>query len=159
MAEKPKKKPEYKVDIWDLLSKINDKNYKYLASLSAEDKKHINPYMIMRWMSGTDDPVQIIYLNELVAPFIWSISSEHFNLKMSLLGICGNKRRQRFTWIKTNSDKKRSLSIKIVQEYFGYNSRDAEEALSLLTQDDIVDYAEQLGHQNDHIKKIRKEFS
>lgn len=158
-----KKKVEYKFDIFSLLDKVNKKNISYISSLSEEDKKHINPYMIMRWMSGSSSPTQIIWLNELLNHTVWGIlpdhnKEDHFNIKMFLLTICGTGKSSRFTWIKSKSDKKHPFTIKVLKEYFNYNTKDAEEVFQILKSEDIIDYAEQLGYQTDDLKKLKKEF-
>jgi len=165
MLKTKDKKTEYRFDIFEILKRVNEKDRSFLNSLEDDDKKHVNPYMIMRWMSGSNDPTQIIFLNELVNRVVWGdrfLNEDklgHFNILIHLLTICGTGKNVRFSWIKTNSEKKKPMSRQVVMEYFQYNSADAAEALEILTKEDVADYAEQLGYQVEHVKKLKKEWT
>jgi hypothetical protein len=163
MAEKTKK--EFKFDIFQVLRKINSKDYEFIRSLSDEDKKAINPYMILRWMFGTSNPATMIWLNELVNPVIWGVKKddageEHYNIKMFLLAICGTgSKSSDFKWIKTKGEGKYPTALQVIREYYGYSTAHAKDALSILDPTAVVDLAEQLGYQPDDIKKLKKELA
>ena len=49
-------------------------------------------------------------------------------------------------------------TTKIVQEVFSYSSKDAEEATLVLSDEVIIDMAEQIGKQDGEIKELKKEL-
>jgi hypothetical protein len=151
----PKK---HKLDIFEVLGNLGTKNRKYFPSLSEDDKKAIQPLVIMRWMSGTSQAWQIIYLNELINPLVFPLSN-HKELLMDLMTTCGTGTVQRFNWKKIEKRKHAfPISLQVVQQYYQYNASDASGALPCLSNEQIMQYAEQLGVQLDIIKKLKLEF-
>ena len=69
-------------------------------------------------------------------------------------------RPQRYKWIKTLSKKATStpIAVRVIRETYGYNTVHAIEALPLLTNDDVLMHAEDLGFQLDEIKKLKAEL-
>jgi hypothetical protein len=148
-----------KLDIFALLNGLSKKDIKAYTSLSEDEKKEVMPLVVMRWMSGTSDARQVYFLNELVNPFIFPFY-KHKELLVALLSICGPGQSRRYNWNKSLSKKKGSSPVAsaVVKEYFGYNTVDANDAIALLSTDDIMDYAQQLGYQSDEITKLKKEL-
>ena len=74
--------------------------------------------------------------------------------------LCGPNKAQRYNWNKTVSGKTTNFptSVRVVRDQYGYNTRQALEAMPLLSNDDIVEYAEDLGLQKDEITKLKKEL-
>lgn len=151
---------KYKFDIFQILERFSVKDIEYFNNLSDEDLKSIQPLVIMRWMSGTNSAMQVYFLNELVNPFVFSLGNKHKRLLIELLLVCGSGKRTRFQWNKAASKKTAAApkSIGVIKEYFGYNSRQATEAMPLLSNEDIMAYAEYLGRQPDELKIISKEI-
>ena len=149
----------YKLDIFNVLNKISTKDRNFYSSLSDEEQKSIAPFVIMRWLSGTRDIRQIVFLNELVNPFVFEMS-HHKSLIMDLLTISSSGKSQRYSWNKTHTRKssKTPVSASVLREYYGYSSIQAEEALPLLTLLDVISLAEQLGRQSEDITVIKKEL-
>lgn len=50
-----------KLDINLLLEKIDMADYGYYDTLSDKEKKHFQPYVVLRWISSLDDSVQVTY--------------------------------------------------------------------------------------------------
>lgn len=148
---------KFKLDIFDLLKKINSGDLHIWEKLTEEERKSISPYIVSQWMFGTSNQVQIIFLNELVNPFIWSFS-KHPHLLLKLMACCGTGSFQKFTWIPfTKKKKEASLSTKVLQEYYNYSEKTARQQLHLLTFEDILEMAEELGWQKDELTKLKKE--
>lgn len=150
---------KHKLDIFHVLSKISTKDREFYSKLNEEEQKAVVPLVVMRWLSGTKDMRQIIFLNELVNPVVFSFT-RHKELLVNLLTVSTSGRSQRYFWNKANTSKKHSYptSVGVVGEYYRYSSREAAEALPCLTADDVLDLAEQLGRQPDEIKTIKKEM-
>ncbi len=150
---------ERNLDLFALLNGLSRNDYDYYQSLSDDEKKEVLPLIVMRWMSGTSDVRQVYFLNELVNQFVFPFY-KHKDLLVRLLSICGSGRNTRYQWLKSQSKRKTSspMVIGVIKEYFGYNTIDAIDALQLLSSDDILDYASQLGRQPDEVSKIKKEL-
>lgn len=50
-----------KLDMNLLLEKIDMADYGYFDTLSDKEKKHFQPYIVLRWVSSLDDSVQVTY--------------------------------------------------------------------------------------------------
>lgn len=149
---------KHKLDIFHVLSKISTKDTTLYENLSEEEQKALHPLVVMRWMSGTKDIRQIVFLNELVNTVVFPLAN-HKKLLVDLLSISSSGRSQRYHWNKANSSKKHAypVSVSVVAEYFRYSTKEASEALPNLTSDDVLDLAQSLGRQTDDIKAIKKE--
>lgn len=150
---------ERKLDIFQLLNGLSKGDVSVYHSLSDQEKKEVLPLIVMRWMSGTIDERQIVFLNELVNPFVFPFY-KHKDLLVDLLAVCGPGTSRRYTWNKALSKKKSAhpKAVEVIKQYFHYNTVGANEALGILSADDIVDYAQQLGWQPDDISKLKKEL-
>lgn len=150
------KKP---LDIFKVLNHISQKDREFFKTLTEEELKAFQPFVIMRWLTGTSSARQLFFLNTLVNPFVFNLS-EHKELLYYLMTICTNGKTQRYNWIKgpTKKDKKLSTTTKVICDYYKYNYMEAKSVLSLLSREDILSYAEQLGYQPEEITKIKKEL-
>lgn len=52
---------KHKLDMNLLLEKIDMADYGYYETLSDKEKKHFQPYIVLRWISSLDDSVQLTY--------------------------------------------------------------------------------------------------
>lgn len=149
---------ERKLDIFRVLKALDEKDVEFYASLTTEEQKAFQPFLVMRWLSGTYSKQQVFLINELVNPYAFDFR-EHKELLWYLLTICTSGKSQRYVWNKSSATTPTaSNAIQAIQEYYQYSRRDAERALKILTQDNVIQIAEELGWQDDEINKIRKEF-
>ena len=150
---------KHKLDIFQVLNHISKKDKNFYKELTKEEQKALQPLTVMRWLSGTMDARQIFFLNELVNPFVFSMYT-HKELLYRLMTTCTNGKSQRYYWNKPMSKKSSvtPMAVKVIKDYFGYNTIQAIQALPLLTDDDILEYAEHLGRQKEDITKIKKEL-
>ena len=151
---------QYKLDLFnEVLPNLSRKNEKFYKSLTEEQAKEISPLILMRWMSGTNDARQIYFLNELVNPFVFTLG-KHKELLVDLITLCASGREQRYKFNKVKSKKisKTPKTVNIIKEFFDYNTIDALEVLPIISNDDILSFAEQLGSQPPEISAIKKEL-
>lgn len=149
---------ERKLDLFKLLSKLSAKDWEYYEALDDEAKKEVSPYLVMRWLSCTNDARQVFFLNAIVNPFVFAKDfTNHKSLLIKLMTICTSGRDYRYTWI-ASKKKTTSKLVKLVQQYFGYSSAEAADALPLLDNDTLLDYTEQLGYQPEEVKVIKREL-
>lgn len=152
----PKK---YKLNIFDVLGKLSKKNSAFYDKLNEEEQKALQPLVVQRWLTGTDDARQIYFLNELVNPLVFPLTN-HKKLLVQLMSICTSGRFQKYQWkkAKPKSSSSKPQTVAVIRETFDYSSRHATDAIPLLTDEDILEYAEQLGRQPDIIRAIKKEL-
>lgn len=149
---------KHKLDIFEVLNNIDLKNRNYCKTLSDDQKKAFAPFVVMRWLTGTGNARQVYFINEIVNPYAFSLQ-KHKELLMYLMMICTTGKKQRYSWVAPSKKKKKtSKLISLVQKYFGYNQKHAIDALPLLTDDDLLSYATQLGYQKNEITEIKKEL-
>jgi len=148
-----------KLDLWKTLKSINVKNRDVYSSLSEDEAKQFVPLVLMRWMTGSNDARQIILLNEFANRYVFSLY-KHKPLLANLLVACSSGDDQRYSWLKGSPKSTPSAPtvIDVIREYFEYNTREAVQAYPLLSNEDIMSYAEQLGRQPDEMSKIKKEL-
>ena len=155
----PPKKPNRKLDIFQVLDHISNKDINFYRNLTEEEQKAFMPLVVMRWLSGTSSARQIYFLNELVNPHIFT-SHQHKELLFYLMTVCAPGKKQRYFWNKTLSKKSTATptAVSVIREYFGYNTLEAIDAMKLLSNDNIMLYAEELGTQTDQLSKLKKEL-
>lgn len=152
-------------NLWTALAKINGSGGReYVRNLSEEELKQLNPYMVMRWLSGSNSKWQVVVLNEFVNPAIWNIPKDangenHNNLFLDLLVVAGNGSKQNYKFNKLAKAEKSAISTKVVQRFYGYSTADARDAVKALSKKDIYDMAVSLGLQKDELKKLEQELT
>ncbi len=150
---------QYKLDLFNFLSNMSLKNEKFYSTLSDEEIKEISPLILMRWLSGTNDPYQIYMLNELLNPFVFSLG-KHKELLVNLMALSTSGRNQKYQFKKAKSKKNTKMpkSVDVIKQYFKYNTLDAIESIPLISTENILSFAEQLGRQKTEITTIKKEL-
>ena len=145
------------LDIFALMSQLDVKDYDAWDNLTDEQRKELSPYMLLRWLSGTKDERQLVFLNELVNPLVFSLG-DHKELLLKLLTVCTDGQRKRYTWRNFKSGKKlSSKALQLLKEHYSYGDREAKDALPLLTPGDLLELAELQGWQKEDITALKKE--
>lgn len=156
MTKKPRK---FALDIFALLGKLNDaKSDDAYLSLTETERKGFSPLVTMRWMSGTSDQRQLMCLNEFVNPAVFSLAG-HPHLLSLLLQVASSKTQKRYPWLGIKSKKKNALARQAVSEYLEMSSREVNLLNPFPPSTEILRMAEELGWQQDEIKKLEKELS
>lgn len=146
------------LDLFKLLSKISQKDWEYVLSLTDEELKEAAPFVISRWLSGTSSAQQIYLLNYTVNPYVFELQ-KHKLLIFQLMTIATSGKSQRYTWMKLPGKQfSKPLACKVLCEYYGYSHQQAQEALPILSVEHILEYAQELGWQTDDLKKLNKEL-
>jgi hypothetical protein len=148
----------YKLDIFDLLGKLNSsKAGDIYEKLSDDEKKGFAPLVVMRWMSGTSDERQIMLLNEFANPSIFTLG-KHPHLLMLLLQASSSKTSKRYQWLGIKSKKKNVEAMKVVQEYYEMSAREVKLLNPFPPEAEVLKMAEELGWQKDDMTKLTKEY-
>jgi len=151
---------ERKLDLFKTLGNISKKNIDYFKTLSDEEKKDFIPFVVARWLSGTSNPRQIYFLNVVVNPFTFVLGQQHKELLYYLMTACATGKSQKYFWNKlpSKTTTAKPNAVRVVADYFDYSMRHAVEAIKVLTVDDVLRYAGDLGRQPEEIAKIKREF-
>jgi hypothetical protein len=149
---------EFALDIFHLLGQIDKKDTMFYSKLTDEQRKAYSPLVSMRWMSGTRDARQIIFLNELVNRFVFNMG-DHKELLYKLQCAASSGTPRRYNWMsaKTAGNKK-NKGLEIVMQYYDYGVREAKSVMPLLGNEDILLMAEELGFQKEELAKLKKEL-
>ncbi len=148
-----------KLDIFEVLQKIDAFDLEYVKSLTPDQRKSVAPYMLMLWMGGCKSPEQILKVNAFLNHFVFDLGS-HPDLLYKLALVSSDSKPKKYKWLKkkTNS-KKYSTSVGIIKKYYDCSSQHALEYVKLLDSDTVIEFAIELGEQDDVVKKIKKEFA
>lgn len=151
----PKKRS---LDIFELLSHISNKNAGYYDAMPENEQKEFQPFVVMRWLTGTRDARQVYFLNEIVNRFAFDLGN-HKALLYKLLCVATSGQPQRYKWMKPASRKGAgTLITQVVKQYYGYNTQQATDVIGLLSDEDIIGYAEELGLQKEEVTKLKQEL-
>ena len=152
-------KKQRSLDIFTLLEQIDRKNYSIWDSLTDEQKKEFSPLVTLRWMAGCSDPVQLIFLNEIVNPTVFTMG-EHKEFLLKLLTVCSNGKPKRYQWInyKLGGSKKMKKSVELVMNHYRLSPKEAEDTRRLFSDEEILELAEAQGLQKDEIGELKKEL-
>lgn len=148
-----------KLDIFRVLNAANDKQREFYDELTEDERKAMQPVLVMRWMSGTQNPLQLLLINECLNQYVFPLYRDK-QLLWNLLVASNVGKKQRYTWNKLPAkvDPSRPTCVKVLQQYYHYSTKEAIQALRLLTREDVLILAEALGYQQEDISKIKKEI-
>ena len=111
---------QYKNDIFEVIKQIDNKNYQYYDSLSSEQQKEIQPYVLMRWISVVgDENKHMKYtqdINENVNMYFWELS-KYKDLQWKLLCCCGTRSWNKHIWI-PNSKNDTNKEYDIIRKFY-----------------------------------------
>lgn len=147
----------YKTDIFDLMRRIDRGDYGLWGKLTEDERKGFSPLLTMKWMSGSTDIRQIIFLNTLANPVVFPLS-KHPELLLKLLTVCSSKCSHKYEFPKAAKSAGYTNALEVVKTYFGYSTRQAKAQLPLLTNETIIDMAVELGYQKEDLTTVKNEL-
>lgn len=156
MAMTPKTS-KHKIDIFKVLNKINTKQFRFYDELTDEELKSVHPYVLMKWMGGTQDPQQILVLNHFANPYIFPLA-KHKELLLEVLVACSPGTNRRYKWVKQKKSSSLPSTINVIRRFFGYSTSKSIDVLPLLQNEDIISYGEQLGLSKEQMQKVKREL-
>jgi len=147
------------LDIFYLLGEIDRKNYTVWDTLTDEQKKEFSPLVTMRWMAGTTDQRQLIFLNELVNTSVFNLG-DHKELLLKLLTVCSGGDKKRYQWInyKLTSNKKAKRAVELVAQHHRVSLREAGQLVKLYSPKELMELAESHGLQKEELRDLKKEI-
>lgn len=147
---------QYKLDIFEVIKQIDSGNMSYYDSLSEEQKKGFVPVVVHQWLLGHASPDRLDMLDALVNTQIFELHKRP-ELIYKLMVAASDGKQKRYKYLKQKNKKAPpAVSVQIIAKYYNIGFRDAKELLGVLSTQDIVDIAEELGEDQATIKKIKK---
>lgn len=148
---------ERKLDIFKLLSSIDEGDIHFYESLEEEEQKQFVPLVAMRWASGTSSKRQILKLNQFLNPAVFNLY-DHKPLLYNLMVVSSDGKQKSYKWIKRASKLgSKPNTTKLLASYYECSLTRAREYEKLLSLDDILHIANLLGEDKEVVDKIRKE--
>lgn len=148
---------EKKLDIFSVLESISKKR-RFYENLTEEEQKTVQPFVLMRWLTGCSSAQQVYFLNEFVNPYVYTLS-KHKELLCDLLNVCTLGRNQRYTWVPPPSNVKLFPNIsQLISVAMECKITEATDMLFAFTDEDILELANEMGYQTEDVAKIKKEL-
>lgn len=146
------------LDIFEVLSNIDNKNVDYYDNLSDEQKKAFAPIVIAQWMCCSKSEIQTILTNEFVNKYIYSLY-KHPELLYKLMTCCSMGVRQFYKWNKVEKQTSNfPKSIELIKKCMSYSTKQAIAVLPLISSEEIILMAYDFGYQQNEIKILTKEL-
>lgn len=145
-------------DLFAFLEKLSSRSFTAYQNLSDEHKKQASPLVISRWLTGTNDQLQLIRLNEVVNPYIFSLGN-HKELQFKLMASACTGNTKRYSWKKMPSSNSDKLKIEVIKQSLGISGREAKMYTDTIQDSSkFIEAAEDLGWSKDEIKKLQTEL-
>lgn len=151
---------EYKLNIFDVLSKANDGDAGYFKTLNETERKALSFWLVLMWGWGTSvegGSLYHIFMAHEMLNKNMGLASKHPNLLWGL--VCatleGMPNRYKFPK-KKNKLVSQTVLENLLVEYYGISGREAIDYIPLHTKEDFVGIAERLGYTDDQMKKLEK---
>lgn len=106
-------------------------------------------------MTGTSDQSQIIRLNTVANPYLFSGTADKSAL-FKLLAVASTGKNVRYSWLKGPSSKTKKLTAEVICSYYECSQR--ESAGYKIDADSLLEMAEELGWDKEQIAKLKKEL-
>lgn len=148
---------KYANNIFDILAKLNKHQWKFYKYLSQPQQNGIAPLILMRWLSGTTNTIQILKLNDNVNKVVFDLH-KHKQLLIQLLSSCTENKHCRYTWNKNQTSQQNTDIIKVIKQTFQYNEQHAKQVIDMFSDDDILQMAINLGYQSKQLNDIKKQL-
>lgn len=144
------------MDIFDQLKQIEKQNVGFYKNLPDGEKPSVSFYMLLKWMSYTQDKDQILHVNGLLNTKIFPLSQH----KELLFDLCcaASQGKQSYKWLKRNL-KKSSEVLKMISDAHNCGFAQAEEILELYSKDELLELCSEMNLDKIAADKIKKEIN
>lgn len=146
-----------KLDIFEVLKHIDKRDISFYDNLSDDQKKQFVPLLTMRWLSS-GSPQATVLSNGVLNPLVFKLY-RHPGFMYKLMVAISDGKSKRHTWVKKKSkDKASPTVIATIAAYYQCSKKDALRYKNRLSEDDILEMADELGYDKDQIKKLKSEL-
>lgn len=143
-----------KLDLFALLTSLDEHDFGAWSRLSEEERKEVSPYMLLRWLSGCNDPEQLVNLGHIAAPCIFEFGKKP-ELALMVLAACTVNGHKRYKWTAPKTTPKASKAIDLIAAAYKMPRKHAVDVLPMFSKEEIVELAEAQGWQKDEIKELK----
>jgi hypothetical protein len=153
----------HKIDIFQTLKAIDERDMDFFANLSEEERKGFAPPVVLRWASAVD--------GKAAEHYIWLVNDraninfhdiwEHPELQYKLLASCGAGGRQSHKWLSmTTAKKKKADTVRFFISSFwpDANDNEVEILLNQFTEESFEDFAFSSGRTPDEIQEVLESY-
>lgn len=143
-------------DLFAFLGSLSKRELAAYDKLSDSAKKAVAPFVLMRWMTGTSDPAQIVRINTFVNPYAFSLGQDK-SLLCKLLAASATGKTGRYSWQKGPGSKSEKMRLEVIKQYYDISTREA--ASYVIDGETVVEMAIELGWDDDELKKLKAEVA
>lgn len=146
------------LDVFALIKAAQNKDFQFYDKLSDQQRKEFAPVVVQRWISGCDDPLQVMMVNEYVNPYVFALH-KHPQLLYKLMAVASQKNnRCTYPKIVKNKDKSTPLAVDVIKRMLSVSTDEATSLVKTMKPQDIIDAGYDLGYDSSDIKKLTKEL-
>lgn len=142
--------------LFDHIKEIEGQNLDFYEKLTDEEKKEVSHFMLLKWMSYTSDPKQVLHMNALVNPRVFALYKYKSLLYKLLVAACTGS--HHYKWLKRDT-KKSSGVLKMISDAHNCGMRDAEEILELYSKEELLDLCAEMNYDKAEADKVKKEIN
>lgn len=159
MMKEKKKTKEYKLNLAEVLSAIDQRKYNFYVNLPDDIKKEYSPLILMRFMStaqnyGNYHEGMVLKINEVVNADFWVLAKDHVELLHYLMCICSDGKVLKHKWIpNTKKTSKQDWTDIIKIKYPAINAVELEILAKNMSVDEYETLACAVGLTDVEIKK------
>lgn len=143
--------------LFSTLKQIDNNDYQFYNELTDDEKRKIGPYILLKWLSFSNDAERIKLINETANVYMFSLY-KYPELMSKVLAASGTGKEEFYKFISPSKKVSTKLkSISVILKYHNISKDEANYMLDLYDMDEVIDMAESLG-LHDYIKDIKREF-
>ena len=148
---------ERSLDIFWLLNQLDNRNFDLWDQLTEEQRKEVSPFVILRWLTGTNDPEQLVALGEVASACLFEFGDKK-DLLLKLFAACTVNGSKRYKWVTPKgANKGSSKALQLIALTYRMSLQHATDVRPLFSNDELVALAEAQGWQKDELKELIKE--
>lgn len=146
-----------KLDLIGLLDKVDENAEGFYGELDDLERKDFAPIVVLRWLSSSRDPNQLLPLNDYANRVVFH-HYKHPELMYKLFVACTPGKKHYYKWLPRKKKPKLSKKVDVVSRYLKCSHRRATEHLRVLTKDDILEMSTELGDPSSFLTDLKAEF-
>lgn len=155
-----------KLPLNSILGSLDLRKKDYYDNLNEEQKKQIQPFVLMRYISTNSNPdihtLSLIATNEIVNVHFWDFSKDK-DLQWRLMATCGIGQKSYHKWIANKKHTTKNKLNTFLKDYYKkrnwvLNDTELKIIISNLDQNKLKEMCEDEGLQKNELKDIINEF-
>lgn len=133
------KKKQYKIDLFEVLNKINKEDYQYFDKLTEEERKELSPYVLQRWLFGAQENefLHVILTNQYMNPYTFNLQSHKLLLYKLACTANGDIDSTRYSFKKPVKNQQFTKEIEGILNYYQCTVDEAFDMYDLLDSEDL----------------------